>query len=322
MGRTGIVIRWGLPLLAAAGFVFALASVLTQPERTSAEPVLPVPATPYAASVAGVGVVEPRSEEIAIASHLPGVVAQVHVKAGDAVAAGAPLFTIDDRAARAELALAEARIRSAEVALADARDVSARAQESFRRQATSDTEATRRRFGVQLAEAQLAETRAARDRLAVEVERLTVTAPIDARVWRVDVNPGEFAPAGPSARPLMILGDDSALHVRVEVDQTDAARVRAEARATANLRGDASRKATLRFVRFEPLVQPKRVLTGDGTERVDTRTLEVIYAIEPGGVLPYVGQQMDVFIEAEPTGIESIGNEGGGRDLSVPPAPS
>jgi multidrug efflux pump subunit AcrA (membrane-fusion protein) len=310
MGRPGIFVRLGLPLVAAGLFAFALLSVLTQPPRTGADPVLPVPATPFAASVAGVGVIEPRSEAIAIASHLPGVVSKVYVQAGDAVPMGAPLFALDDRAVRAELVYAEAQIKSAEVALADARDVSQRAQESYKRQATSDAEATRRRFAVSLAETRLSEARAARDRLATELERLTVTAPIDARVWRVDVRPGEYAPAGPSARPLVVLGDDSELHVRVEVDQTDAARVRAEARAVANLRGDARSKAKLRFVRFEPLVQPKRVLTGDGTERVDTRTLEVIYAIEPGALRPFVGQQMDVFIEAEPTGIEAIGAPG------------
>jgi multidrug efflux pump subunit AcrA (membrane-fusion protein) len=307
MGRPGVFVRLGLPLVAAGLFVFALLSVLTQPPRTSADPVLAVPATPFPASVAGVGVIEPRSEAIAIASHVPGVVARVSVQAGDEVKAGAPLFSLDDRAVRAELAYAEAQIRSAEVSLADARDVHARAQQSYARQATSEAEATRRRFAVSLAETRLAEARAARDRLATELERLTVTARIDARVWRVDVRPGEYAPAGPSARPLVVLGDDSALHVRVEVDQTDAARVRADARAVANLRGDARSKAALRFVRFEPLVQPKRVLTGDGTERVDTRTLEVIYAIEPGDLRAFVGQQMDVFIEAAPSGIESIG---------------
>jgi multidrug efflux pump subunit AcrA (membrane-fusion protein) len=308
MGRPGIFVRLGLPLVAAGLFAFALLSVLTQPPRTGADPVLPVPATPFAASVAGVGVIEPRGEAIAIASHLPGVVSKVYVQAGDAVKRGAPLFALDDRAVRAELAYTEAQVRSAEVALADARDVSQRAQQSYKRQATSDAEATRRRFAVSLAETRLAEARAARDRLATELDRLVVTAPIDARVWRVDVRPGEYAPAGPSARPLVVLGDDSELHVRVEVDQTDAARVRAEARAVANLRGDARSKASLRFVRFEPLEQPKRVLTGDGTERVDTRTLEVIYAIEPGPLRAFVGQQMDVFIEAEPTGIEAIGS--------------
>jgi HlyD family secretion protein len=307
MSRSGILVRLGLPIAAAGLFVFALLSVLTQPERTAADPVLPVPSTPFSASVAGVGVIEPKSESIAIAAHVAGVVANVYVRAGDAVRAGAPLFTIDNRAARADLTYAEAQIESAKVALADARDDSARAPESFRREATSESVATRRRFAVALAETRLREARAARDRLATEVERLTVTAPIDAKVWRVDVRPGEYAPAGPSARPLIVLGDDSELHVRVEVDQTDAARVRADARAVANLRGDATHQAQLRFVRFEPLVQPKRVLTGDGTERVDTRTLEVIYAIEPSSLRTFVGQQMDVFIEAAPTGVETIG---------------
>jgi hypothetical protein len=93
--------------------------------------------------------------------------------------------------------------------------------------------------------------------------------------------------------------------VRVEIDQTDAHRVREGAPAVGNLRGDGGRQSQLAFVRFEPLVQPKRALTGDGTERIDTRVLEVIYALPAGGPRAFVGQQMDVFIEAEPLGIEA-----------------
>ena len=48
-------------------------------------------------------------------------------------------------------------------------------------------------------------------------------------------------------------------------------------------------------------------LTGDGTERVDTRVLEVIYALAKDAPQPFVGQQMDVFIEADPLGIEGEG---------------
>ena len=43
---------------------------------------------------------------------------------------------------------------------------------------------------------------------------------------------------------------------------------------------------------------PKRSLTGDSTERVDTRVLQVIYEVGQRGVPLFVGQQMDVFIEA------------------------
>jgi hypothetical protein len=121
----------------------------------------------------------------------------------------------------------------------------------------------------------------------------------------VNLRVGEYAQAGPLASPLVVLGDDSRLHVRVEIDQTDAHRVRPNANARASLRGDAERTFALEFVRFEPLVQPKRALTGDGTERVDTRVLEVIYALAQDAPHPFVGQQMDVFIEAEPLGIEA-----------------
>ena len=42
---------------------------------------------------------------------------------------------------------------------------------------------------------------------------------------------------------------------------------------------------------------PKKSLTGDNTERVDTRVLQVIYALPDQRPIPvYVGQQMDVFL--------------------------
>jgi hypothetical protein len=44
---------------------------------------------------------------------------------------------------------------------------------------------------------------------------------------------------------------------------------------------------------------PKKSLTGEGKERVDTRVLRVIYALPPEAKGIYVGQQFDVFIEAE-----------------------
>ena len=42
-------------------------------------------------------------------------------------------------------------------------------------------------------------------------------------------------------------------------------------------------------------------LTGDNTERVDTRVLQVIYAIDSSVSRVYVGQQLDVYVKgAEP----------------------
>jgi HlyD family secretion protein len=86
------------------------------------------------------------------------------------------------------------------------------------------------------------------------------------------------------------------------VDETEAWRIRAGASAQAAERGAGDHKFQLEFVRFEPYVTPKKSLTGDSTERVDTRVLQVIYRFKDPGVPLRVGQQMDVFIATDQDG--------------------
>ena len=88
------------------------------------------------------------------------------------------------------------------------------------------------------------------------------------------------------------------MNVRVDVDENDAWRVKQTAAAVGYLRGNKSINAPLTFVRFEPYVIPKISLTGESTERVDTRVLQAIYSFERGNLPIYVGQQMDVYIDA------------------------
>ena len=53
----------------------------------------------------------------------------------------------------------------------------------------------------------------------------------------------------------------------------------------------------MRFVRVEPYVIPKKSLTGDNTERVDTRVLQVIYQVDRDEPGLFVGMQVDVFLD-------------------------
>lgn len=144
--------------------------------------------------------------------------------------------------------------------------------------------------GVRQAEAQVALVKN-------QLDRLTVRALGDARVLQVNVRPGEYV--GPANnRGLVVLGDVDVLHLRANIDEDDIPRFEPSARATAEARGNSGRRYPLRFVRVEPLVVDKHSLTGDGVERVDVRVLQAIYAIDaPAGAL-FVGQQMDVFIDA------------------------
>ncbi|MFM8222113.1 MAG: hypothetical protein ACKOJF_24645, partial [Planctomycetaceae bacterium] len=61
---------------------------------------------------------------------------------------------------------------------------------------------------------------------------------------------------------------------------------------------DANSPIPLRFVRVEPYAEPKKSLTNAGNERVDTRVLQVVYALENPASVIYVGQQLDVFLDA------------------------
>ncbi len=348
--------RLALPLLASVALAFAAAkSYEWRWRRQSTDP----PANPAAVSfpntVAAVGLVEPRSENIAVSTPVPGLVVAVHVTAGQRVKKGDPLFSLDDRDLRAEIALrksnlevarsrlakleqsprpeeippAEARVREAEAALADAQ-VQQRLIESVTdKRAIREEDLLRRREATKMAAARLAEAGAALSllkagtwsadlqvaraevanaeaqvrRVEADLDRLTMRAPISGEILRLSVRAGEYAQAGQLATPLLVMGEVDRLHVRADIDENDAWRVRPGSEAEAAERGNSSRRARLEFVRFEPYVIPKKSLTGDSTERVDTRVLQAIYRFQDRNVPFYVGQQMDVFIEAPNPGV-------------------
>ncbi|MEY3032484.1 MAG: hypothetical protein RLZZ622_959 [Planctomycetota bacterium] len=149
-----------------------------------------------------------------------------------------------------------------------------------------------------IARAAIARAEAEVARIETELDRLTVRALVAGRVLQINVRPGEFV-GTPPGQPLIILGNIDQLHVRVDIDEFDIPRFRNTATASAVPRGSLQTRYPLEFVRVEPFVVPKRSLTGETTERVDTRVLQVIYSCDPTG-LPslFVGQQMEVFIDA------------------------
>lgn len=151
---------------------------------------------------------------------------------------------------------------------------------------------------LEVARAEVQSAKAAVDVSEKELERLTIKAPTDATVLQVKIHEGEYAMAGVLQTPLMVLGDTDTLVVRVDVDENDAWRFKQGAKAVAYVRGNRELSTPVTFYRVEPLVVPKKSLTGESTERVDTRVLQVLYTFSKSDLSVYVGQQMDIFIEA------------------------
>ena len=304
--------NWFVPALAAAGLTAMIMTVTAGDKSYPVSAPLAAPAkSPFAETVSGAGIVEASTQNIAVAAPVSGVIAKVHVQVGQYVKAGAPLFTLDERPLAAELAsrdaavnVAEMRVLEAEAQLAEADDQLAKVRDLSDPRAVSREEVVRRETAaravgarLKLAQASLVQARAQRKQAQVDYDRLTVRAPVSGELLQVNARSGEFVSPGEGARPAM-LGDTRRLHLRVDIDEAEAWRLRVGARAVAYPRGNASISVPATFVRIEPYVTPKKSLTGASAERVDTRVLQVLFAFERGALPVYVGQQMDVFVEA------------------------
>jgi multidrug resistance efflux pump len=149
---------------------------------------------------------------------------------------------------------------------------------------------------IAVAEAAVAQADAAVKQTEIELDRLIVRAPVTGEVLQVNVRLGEYVGTPPN-QALIVMGG-TAKHVRVDIDENDLTRFREGLTARAMRRGDTKNEIPLRFVRVEPYVIPKKSLAGGTAERVDTRVLQVIYAVEKSPVSLYVGQQLDVFLDA------------------------
>ena len=307
-------------ILAVTLLVFQLKK--PQPAPT---PLVEPSRAPYADSIGARGIVESENENVRIAPLLPGLIAEVYVKVGDRVTKGQPLFRQDTRDAearvanqKAQVALLDAKVHEAEVTLADRQDSFQRIEKLGRKDVVSEDERLRKYYAVQSAETALVTTKAdlelAKAQLAqaeVSLNLLTVTAPRDGDILRVDLRAGEYAAVPPTDlnNPWLLLGETRYLQLRADVDEDSASRVRTGAQAVAFIKGMRSDPIPLRFVRIEPYVTTKKSLTGDSTERVDTRVLQVIYQFDQSKVPVYVGQQMDVFIEGR--GPQPVHTDGG-----------
>lgn len=293
-----------LPLLAVAGLALAIHTVRSDDaKQTPAPSVAAIFTPPFVHFVVGSGLVEANTTNIPIGTNVAGVVSKVYVQEGSDVKAGAPLFAIDDRALQAELAVRRAALQVAMAQLAKARYDLQVLDNLATKGVTPADDRQKQRYVVATLEAQCAQARAEVEATQTNLDLLTVRAPADGEVLQLKVHPGQYAPAAANATgepPLILFGGVHPLHVRVNIDETDAWRVPAGARAVGVLRGHPQITVPLQFVRFEPYVVPKPSLTGSSTERVDTRVLQVIFSFPRGDRPIYVGQLMDVYIETPP----------------------
>jgi RND family efflux transporter MFP subunit len=291
-----------LPLLAVLGLCIAIVAIFygNRPSSEKTQGILPFQ-PPFDTFVAGVGIVEAPGGDIAVGTPVSGVVTEIYVKVGDHVKAGNPLFKIDDSDLQAQLVTARARVQDTEAASQQPRHRLEYAENLHKLNpaAISPQDLSDRRDEAAQAEAALALAKAQLEQLQIEVERHTVHALMSGEILQLKMRLGEFVEGSSSiTSPLLLLGSDHRMNVRVDIDEPDAWRVRPGAEAVAYVRGNPAIRIPLRYEYTEPYIVPKTALTGQSTERTDTRVLQVLYSFERDNLPVYAGELLDVYIKA------------------------
>ncbi|SFV57467.1 ABC-type export system, membrane fusion protein [hydrothermal vent metagenome] len=251
---------------------------------------------PFNSFIAGTGIVEAQSKNIAVSSSLSGVVRKVYVQSGDKIEKGTLLFELDDTLLKSKQVVVNAEVEAAKAKLLSAKH-HFELIENFKK--ASPLMVTKQKY----IEAQdrfheaKKEFDAAKARLAALQEQLKlyrIYSPIDGIVLKSEISSGDFFNSGSNK---LIIGEDH-LNVRVSINEYDISKFRPGTKAVAYMRGRSKEKTDLTYLYTIPYVVPKTNLTGRSTERTDTRVLQVMYAAQRTDTFPlYVGEQLDVFIQ-------------------------
>jgi HlyD family secretion protein len=291
-----------IPAIALLGICIAVVVVLLGTRKTPPQPIpYPPPKPPFAHYIAGPGVIESSSLDIIISPPFNELVTDVFVYEGDLVKAGDALFKLNTQTLEAQYNQAQKEKELAIVTFQDQRTQWMLYEQLDDKRAVSQNEYNQRYFAMAEAEKQIEVKQALMDIYATNIERSVVRAPVDGLILQVKIRPGESGLTNPfNDQAAMVMGVVNPLQMRIDIDEEDAWRYQKGARARAYVRGNSAINFPMEFFKVEPYIIPKASFTGESTERVDTRVLQVLYRFEKKNLPVYAGQILDIYIEYSP----------------------
>ncbi len=284
--------------------IFVAATIPGDPNKvatTTTNMIAPPATNPFTNCVAASAIVEAYGDNTIIGSPFSGIIQKRFVNAYDVVKEGDPIFELDTRSIQAKIETDKAQIKVNEENLKLLEIQLKRLESISDSRAVSAEQITTKKSEIDVAKANLELAHRELEKDEVELKRYTIRAPKDGTILKIDYHAGEYITGNNTSDESIILGDIRNLQVRVDVDEQNASRVHPGQKAIGYPRGVVKKAFQLEFMRIEPYAIPKKNLTGNSNEIVDTRVLQVIYKLTPiEGFNVYPGQQFDVYIEAEP----------------------
>jgi len=144
------------------------------------------------------------------------------------------------------------------------------------------------------AEANVAAARAQYEEARAVYEKSLIRAPMDGVILRKLRHTGESVSTQFDS-PVITMADDSVLRVRLDVDETDVAKLKVGQRAYVTAEAYGDQKFEGRVIRVGRILGKKNVRTDEPTEHVDTKILETVVELKAGERLP-LGLRVDGFV--------------------------
>jgi len=264
------------------------------------------PHAPFEHYIAGEGTIETFDQNTDLGVPFPDLIADIFVQTGDAVTKNQPLFKLDTRHLEADLQKAFAELRLAKTEFKNQNEQFTYYEVLCNKNAVSKKEYTQAYYAKTAAYDRVLVAEKRVIEIQTQIERSLIRAPENGDILQSNIRVGEFANVNPFDRKsLMIFGSNTLFQMRVNIAEEDAWRVIPNASARAYVRGNSSIQIPLTFSFIEPYIIPKQTLTGSDLERVDTRVLQIIYTFDKGTNPLYVGQLLDVYIQAKPSKYEA-----------------
>lgn len=145
-------------------------------------------------------------------------------------------------------------------------------------------------------EAEVASARAQLEEARALLEKSYIRAPLGGVILKKLRHTGESVSTQFDS-PVITMADDSSLRVRLDVDETDVARLRVGEPAYVTAEAYGAKRFTGRVMRVGGILGKKTVRTDEPTEHVDTKILEALVQLDPGQKLP-LGLRVDGYVAA------------------------
>lgn len=159
---------------------------------------VPVVQRDFVVELDATGTVAPLNQ-VEVKPQISATVSKVHIREGDFVRAGQPLFTLDARTEETNVAKAQAQLQKDLASLADAQRQYARSRELFAQNFVSQVAVDQNRTLVEAQQAVVAADRAALRAAQVELSYSRIAAPAAGRVGLIAVHPGALVqPSSPA----------------------------------------------------------------------------------------------------------------------------